>query len=83
MPLRKIRDLERPNICRHREHNPPNMIVLPPGVYEYECPGCGRKMTFTIPERPMCLANDVPARAGRLRYMSWGSRGPRFNSAGT
>jgi hypothetical protein len=28
--------------CHHPEHNPPGHIVLPPGRYEYTCPGCGR-----------------------------------------
>lgn len=31
------------------EHNPPNMIVLPPGVYKHTCPGCGISSTFTVP----------------------------------
>lgn len=48
MPLRKIQDLDKSIICRHPEHNPPSMIVLPPGVYEYTCPACGHKTIFTI-----------------------------------
>ena len=46
--LKKIEDFE-DNICRHPEHNPPNMIVLSPGKYEYTCPGCGGKTIFTVP----------------------------------
>ena len=46
MPLRKLSEQERP--CPNREHNPPSMIVLSPGTYEYTCPGCGSKMVFTV-----------------------------------
>lgn len=45
--LKKIGDLITP--CRHPEHEPPSMVVLEPGVYEYECPGCGAKTIFTVP----------------------------------
>jgi len=38
--------------CNHREHNPPNMIVLPPGIYEHTCPGCGRTVIVRIPPKP-------------------------------
>ena len=38
--LRKICDLPDAyrNPCRDPEHNPPNMIVLEPGVYEHTVP---------------------------------------------
>lgn len=39
-----------PMPCRHPEHNPPGMIVLSPGIYEHECPGCHRKQT--VVQRP-------------------------------
>lgn len=45
--LRKIRDLPPP--CLHSEHNPPMNVVLEPGEYEWECPGCGEKTRFIIP----------------------------------
>ena len=45
--LRKIGELEKP--CLSPEHNPPMHIVLAPGVYEYECPSCGKIMKFTVP----------------------------------
>lgn len=38
--------------CQHPEHVPPGMIVLEPGRYEHTCPGCGRVIYFTVPERP-------------------------------
>lgn len=44
--LRKIADAPRP--CLSPEHNPPSMIVLEPGVYEYTCPSCGKTVTFTV-----------------------------------
>ena len=48
MPLKKIADMPKP--CLHPEHNPPTMIVLEPGTYEYTCPGCGEKTTFVVPQ---------------------------------
>lgn len=50
--LKKIADL--PRVCMHPEHNPPNMIVLQPGVYEHTCPGCGHKTTFVEYGGPYC-----------------------------
>lgn len=61
MPLRKIADRKhhpgwhkdpgKPKLpCQHPEHNPPgNMLYEPGATYEYECPGCGKKVTFTVP----------------------------------
>ena len=40
--------------CVHPSHDPPGMIVLPPGEHTYQCPGCGKEVTFTVPERPIC-----------------------------
>jgi hypothetical protein len=31
--------------CRHPSHEPPNMIVLRPGVHTWQCPGCGHVTT--------------------------------------
>jgi hypothetical protein len=47
MSLKKIADLK--TVCLSPEHNPPTMIVLPPGIYEYTCPSCGAKVVFTVP----------------------------------
>jgi len=55
MPLKKLDDpgyWKSAEPCPHPEHNPPNMIVLEPGRYEYTCPGCGRVTLFIVPERP-------------------------------
>lgn len=52
--LRKVSDLPGHMYCRNPEHNPPSMIVLPPGVYEHTCPGCGHVTRFVVPEGPMC-----------------------------
>jgi hypothetical protein len=46
--LRRIGDLDETEPCRHPAHNPPTMIVLPPGKYEYTCPGCGHAVTFIV-----------------------------------
>ena len=45
--LRKIKDAEKP--CLSPQHEPPNMIVLEPGTYEYTCPSCGKQYVFTVP----------------------------------
>lgn len=58
MPTKKITALPKSDSCLHPEHEPPTMIVLEPGVYEHTCPGCRRKVTFTV--RPMY------ARVGQL-----------------
>lgn len=34
--------------CHHPEHNPPNMIVLPPGKYRHVCPNCGKVYNLDI-----------------------------------
>lgn len=49
---RKIRQFDI-KICNHSEHNSPLHIILDPGVYEHECPCCGKKQTFIIPTKPM------------------------------
>jgi len=46
--LRKIRDFEPQETCTSPEHNPPNMIVLSPGEYEYTCPKCGHTQRFFV-----------------------------------
>lgn len=45
MTIRKLAepDLNRPSPCQHPEHKPPSMLVLEPGAYEHECPGCHAK----------------------------------------
>lgn len=31
--------------CKHREHNPPMHLYIPPGKgYRHVCPGCGREV---------------------------------------
>jgi hypothetical protein len=37
-----MRKVETIKPCRDREHNPPNMLVVPPGhEYVHICPSCG------------------------------------------
>lgn len=48
MPTRKVRDLQQPQVCRDREHDPPSMMVFEPGEYEHWCPSCGRILRFVI-----------------------------------
>jgi hypothetical protein len=44
MPFKKVEDERswKTARCRHPEHNPPSMIVLPHGLWEWTCPGCGQ-----------------------------------------
>jgi len=51
MTIRKIDDGEvwrKKAICRDREHNVPNMMALPPGTYEHECPSCHKRTIFRV-----------------------------------
>lgn len=55
MTIRRIEEdrwPRRDQQCRSPEHFPPSMIVLPPGLYEHECPACGAKERFRVPEPP-------------------------------
>lgn len=53
MPLRRLPNPPNPRwhkpVCHSPEHNPPGMIGLPPGSYEYICPACGSKKVFVVP----------------------------------
>ena len=66
MTIRKLDDYESGpwghTPCHNPEHNPPGMIVLPPGVYEHTCPGCGQITRFTVPPRPYCQGTDAIGR---------------------
>lgn len=50
MSLRKLDDNKVWKIekCISPEHDPPNMMSLPPGTYEWTCPVCGKKQIFVI-----------------------------------
>jgi hypothetical protein len=48
MPTKKIADLPRQQYCRHPDHNPPSMMVYPPGIYEHTCPSCGHRVVFRV-----------------------------------
>lgn len=54
MPFKKIDDnkWEPKYPCTDPEHNPPGMIVLEPGTYEYTCPSCGEKRTIIVGPKP-------------------------------
>ena len=73
MSLIKVADVPRP--CTHGEHNPPSMIVLPPGVYEHQCPGCGKKQRFTVYGGPTMTTR--PTNTG----VDFTSAKPTFTSA--
>jgi hypothetical protein len=50
--MKKIAEFKEPFICRHPSHNPPNMIVLSPGIYEHTCPGCNKTQTVVVRPGP-------------------------------
>lgn len=37
-----------PERCRHPDHDPAEHVVLAPGVYQHDCPGCARSMLFRV-----------------------------------
>ena len=45
--FRKIDNPKEKKPCSSPSHNPPNMIVLPAGIYEYTCPTCGEVQIVT------------------------------------
>lgn len=51
MPTRKLADLPRDKICHHPDHNPPSMMVFPPGHYQHVCSGCGHTRNFTVRQK--------------------------------
>jgi hypothetical protein len=48
MPTRKIDDLPQEQICQHPDHNPPQLMYYPDGVYEHFCPSCGKRTVFKV-----------------------------------
>lgn len=50
MGLKKISDgwKDIKKLCIHPEHEPPRNYVYEAGTYEYTCPGCKYKTTFTV-----------------------------------
>lgn len=51
MPIRRIeeKDVSNPDRwCRSNDHNPPQNIYLHNGLYEHECPSCGKKTRFRV-----------------------------------
>ena len=50
MPTRKISDPkeDRQNVCRSGDHEPPQMMVFEPGLYEHTCPACGKRTVFRV-----------------------------------
>lgn len=60
MALEKIADA--PKRCTHPEHHPPRHMVLSPGTWRHTCPGCGSKVTFTVPDyycRAIAIGGDT------------------------
>lgn len=83
MPLRRIDEdsndwPSRHQQCRSPEHNPPGMISLPPGLYEHECPSCGAKQRFRVPEPPT-LALDLTSPRYKSRLDAVGNVGGKVS----
>jgi hypothetical protein len=54
---RKLKDI--PFGCQDKEHNPPMYQYFEPGVYEHECPTCGKKKIFTVPRITMSTNDPI------------------------
>ena len=68
MPLKRLddpRDLYR-KPCRSLSHDPPSMIYLESGTYEWTCPACGTSVTFTV-SHPALGIVPYPRRRGYCR----------------
>lgn len=48
MSLRKIAGPPGLSSCQEEEHFPPQHLSLTPGVYEWTCPVCQHRTTFTV-----------------------------------
>ena len=74
MPTKKIADICDRKTCFDPEHNPPNMMVWEPGVYEHTCPGCGNKQRFVVGAAPTCSVMGSTSRGDndwvRDRYLA-------------
>lgn len=46
MTLKKLSGPTNP--CLSPSHDPPGMIVLENGTYEWTCPACGKKQVFVV-----------------------------------
>lgn len=64
MPIKKIADVPQP--CIHPEHYFPNMIVLPPGIYEHSCPACGATQIVHIPMTRCTMAGTRTSVSGHV-----------------
>lgn len=48
MPTRRIDEPPHPVTCYDPEHSPPSHRVFQPGLYEHECPSCGKTTIFRV-----------------------------------
>lgn len=58
-PLDKIWE-SKERSCKHPDHEPPTMIVLQPGTYEWTCPACGAVRTVRVPAKRWSLLAKWP-----------------------
>lgn len=56
--LKKLRDLAPTTTCEHAEHNPPSLLGIGTGTFEYTCPGCRQITVFTI-YGPFCVIETI------------------------
>lgn len=51
MPTEIIKDDDLPKPCLHPQHDPPGMIVIPPGhKMVHTCPACGQQSVCRPPD---------------------------------
>lgn len=66
------------DFCRSPEHNPPGMIVLPPGRHTWKCPACGAEQSFYV-QGYFCNFES----AGHTRIVPSGIMSPDYNTVTT
>lgn len=49
MPFIKEEQKNIEDTCQCLEHNPPGFLYQRPGTYTWQCPSCGKTITYTIP----------------------------------
>jgi hypothetical protein len=54
--FKKVGEWSEEQTCRDPQHNPPGMIDLDPGIYEWTCPTCGKVTPVKVAPRPTLAA---------------------------
>ena len=69
MPTRKVGEIDRLITCNDPDHDPPSMMVYPPGRYQHVCKFCGRTVFFTV--YPTFISNSVQGCQDAWQAVKW------------